>query len=303
MVRFHGMRPLAKQILTFLLLVFVFSSLPYLLVIHSGHLAVGNGLVVSLLMWCPAFAAFACCALLRIDLATLGWNWRPARYEVWAYLIPILYALPVYLVTWAAITGSFDFQTFSAPLGTVFGFPHSPRLTALFLVIPLYAVIGVIGSTARALGEEIGWRGFLLPRLVQRFGFTVGCLFSGCIWAAWHYPVLLFADYNAGTRPAFALTCFTLMVIADAYILGWLRLKSGSLWPAAILHASHNLFIQAIFDRMTAPIGKALYITTEFGAGLVLTIGAFAIYFWTRRNELANRDLGSTDAIRVLHTA
>lgn len=297
------MRPLAKQILTFLLLVFGFSSLPYYLVIHSGHLAVGNGLVVSLLMWCPAFAAFASCALLKIDLATLGWNWRPARYEMWAYVIPILYALPVYIIAWAIISGSFDFSKFAAPLGAAFGFPHSPRATALLLAIPLYAVIGVIGSTARALGEEIGWRGFLLPRLVQQFGFTIGCLVSGCIWAAWHYPPLLFADYNAGTKPAFALTCFTLMVIADTYILGWLRLKSGSLWPAAILHASHNLFIQAIFDGMTAPVGKALYLTTEFGAGLVLTIGAFAVYFWTRRNEVSRTDLRSTDAARVLHTA
>ena len=256
-----------------------------------------------MLMWCPAFAAFASCALLKIDLATLGWSWRPARYEMWAYVIPILYALPVYIITWTAISGSFDFSTFAAPLGAAFGFSHSPRATALLLAIPLYAVIGVIGSTARALGEEIGWRGFLLPRLVQQFGFTIGCLVSGCIWAAWHYPALLFADYNAGTKPAFALTCFTLMVIADAYILGWLRLKSGSLWPAAILHASHNLFIQAIFDRMTAPVGKALYLTTEFGAGLVLTIGAFAVYFWTRRNEVSRTDLRSTDAARVLHTA
>jgi uncharacterized protein len=294
------MRPLAKQIVLFLFLVFAFSSLPYFLVIHSRHLAVGNGLVVSMLMWCPAFAAFATCALLNIDLSTLGWNWRPARYEAWAYLIPILYALPVYIAVWLGISGSFDFSKFAGPLGTAFGFPNSPQAAALFLAIPLYAVLGVISSAARALGEEIGWRGFLLPRLVQQFGFTLGCLISGCIWAAWHYPLLLFADYNAGTKPAYALTCFTLMVIADAYILGWLRLKSGSLWPAAILHASHNLFIQAIFDRMTAPVGKTLYITTEFGCGLVLTIGAVALYFWTRRGELAGQQLRSGDEVRAV---
>jgi membrane protease YdiL (CAAX protease family) len=280
------MRPLAKQILSFLLLVFAFSSLPYYLMIHTGHIGAGNGMVVSLVMWCPAFAAFAVCALFRIDLATLGWNWRPARYQALAYVIPILYAFPVYVVAWTAIHGSFAFSAFANPLGVAFGFPDSPRATALFLAIPCYATLGVISSTARALGEEIGWRGFLLPRLVEQAGFTWGCLLSGCIWAVWHYPGLLFADYNAGTRPVFALTCFTLMVIADSYILGWLRLKSGSLWTAAILHASHNLFIQAIFDRMTAPAGRVLYVTTEFGFGLVLSIGAFALYFWTRRDEV-----------------
>jgi membrane protease YdiL (CAAX protease family) len=282
-----GMRPLGKQILTYLALVFAFSSLPYYLMIRSGHVGAGAGLVVSLVMWCPAFAALATCGLFGIDLATLGWKWRPAKYQGWAYAIPVLYALPVYLATWIAIRGSFAFEAFAAPMAAAFGFPHSPVLATLLLAVPCYATVGVISSTARALGEEIGWRGFLLPRLVQQAGFTWGCLLSGCIWAVWHYPGLLFADYNAGTKPVFALTCFTLMVIADSFILGWLRLKSGSLWTAAILHASHNLFIQAIFDRMTAPVGRALYITTEFGAGLVLTIGAFALYFWTRRGEVS----------------
>jgi membrane protease YdiL (CAAX protease family) len=280
------MRPLAKQILSYLLLVFAFSSLPYYFMIHTGRIGAGNGMVASLVMWCPAFATFAACALFRIDLATLGWNWRPARYVAWAYVIPVLYALPVYIVAWIVIRGSFAFAAFAAPWGAAFGLRDWPRATALFLAIPCYATLGVISSTARALGEEIGWRGFLLPRLVQQAGFTWGCLLSGCIWATWHYPGLLFADYNAGTRPVFALACFTLMVIADSYILGWLRLKSGSLWTAAILHASHNLFIQAIFDRITAPVGRVLYVTTEFGAGLVLTVGAFALYFWSRRNEV-----------------
>jgi CAAX protease family protein len=280
------MQSLTKQILTFLLLVLVFSCVPYYLIIHTGHLAAGNGFAVFLVMWCPAFAAFATCWLFGIDLATLGWNWRPARYVAWAYAIPAIYAVPVYVVTWVAIPGSLAFLKFADSMGKAFGFPQWPVATTLFLAIPCYATLGVVGSLAHALGEEIGWRGFLLPRLVARSGFTLGCLFSGCIWAVWHYPALLFADYNAGTKPAFALTCFTLMVIADAYVLGWLRLKSGSLWPAAILHAGHNLFIQAILDRMTAPVGRALYVTTEFGAGLVLTVGAVALYLWTRRREV-----------------
>jgi membrane protease YdiL (CAAX protease family) len=276
----------AKQILVFLLLVYVFSCLPYYLIIRSGHLMVGNGMVISLLMWCPALAAFATCLSLGIHARSLGWKWASGAVA-WSYVIPIFYALPVYIVAWVAIRGSFAFSRFAQPLGEAFGFSNSPRLVTLFLAIPLYSVVGVIASSGRALGEEIGWRGFLLPRLVGQFGFTWGCLISGAIWASWHYPGLLFADYNAGTNRAFALTCFTVMVIAISFVAAWFRLKSGSLWPAAIMHASHNLFIQAVFDGMTAPEGRVLYITTEFGAGLALTVSAFALYFWARRGEVA----------------
>jgi membrane protease YdiL (CAAX protease family) len=286
---------LSRQILTFIAIVLAFSSVPYTLIIHTGHLATGNGMLVAVLMWCPALAAFSSCGIFRIDIASLGWNWRPVRYEVWAYLLPIFYSFPVYVAAWLSINGSFAFAVFAAQSSAAFGFPHWPHTATWLLTIPAYASFGVVGSMARALGEEIGWRGFLLPRLVRRLGFTGGCLLSGCIWAVWHYPLLLFADYNSGTPRLYALSCFTLMVIGAAFIFGWFRLKSGSLWPAAMLHASHNLFIQAIFDRMTNPVGKSLYVTTEFGFGLVLTIGACAFYLWTRRGEVEDFKL-QTDA-------
>jgi uncharacterized protein len=279
------MKPLARQIVTFLLLVFLFSMVPYVLVIHAHHIAAGNGLVVRLVMWCPAAAAFATCAIFRIDTRTLGWSWRPIRFEALGYLLPIACAIPVYLVTWIAISGSFALPSFEERAAASLSMPSSPHLATFGLMIPLLATLGVIGSLANALGEEIGWRGFLLPRLTSQFGFTAGCVISGLVWAMWHYPALLWSDYNAGTNPKYALACFTLMVVALAFVMGWLRLKSGSLWPCALLHASHNLFIQGIFDEMTAP-GRALYYTTEFGCGLILTIGAVAAYLWTRRGEL-----------------
>lgn len=280
------MKTRAREIITFLILVFLFSSLPYFLMIHAHHIGAGNGLVVRLVMWCPAAAALATCALFRIDVRTLGWGWRPVRFEALGYFLPLLYATPVYVVVWVAIPASFALAAFEKAAAASLNMPSSPHFATFGLMIPMLATLGVIGSVANALGEEIGWRGFLLPRLTGQFGFTFGCVISGLIWATWHYPGLLWSDYNAGTKPVYALTCFTLMVTANAFIMGWLRLKSGSLWPCALLHASHNLFIQAILDGITAPAGRSLYYTTEFGCGLVLAIGAVAGYFWSRRGEL-----------------
>ena len=53
-----------------------------------------------------------------------------------------------------------------------------------------------------------------------------------------------------------------------------------------LLHGSHNLFIQSLFDPITADTGRTRYVVGEFGAGLASVSIAFAIYFWTRRKAL-----------------
>ena len=140
-----------------------------------------------------------------------------------------------------------------------------------------------------ALGEEIGWRGFLVPELYKTMGYTNTALFSGIVWSLWHYPILIFADYNSGTATWYALACFTVMVIAISFVFAWLRLKSGSLWTGALLHASHNLYVQTIFTPLTKNTGKTAWYIDEFGAVLPLVAVVFAIYFWNRRNEIAAR--------------
>ncbi len=147
----------------------------------------------------------------------------------------------------------------------------------------------MVGKMSRALGEEIGWRGFLVPELSKVAGFSGTAIISGLMWAVYHYPVLLFADYNAGTPAWYSLTCFTIMVVASSFILTWLTLRSGSLWPAAIFHASHNLFIQSILSPLTRDTGVTKCIIDEFGVGLVITTLIGAIIVWRRRFELRQR--------------
>jgi hypothetical protein len=72
-------------------------------------------------------------------------------------------------------------------------------------------------------------------------------------------------------------------------MLAWLRLKSDSLWPAALFHASHNLFVPIIFDNLIRNTGRTLWYTTVFGAALAVATTLFALYFWMRRNEIQQR--------------
>ncbi|MFY9821855.1 MAG: CPBP family intramembrane glutamic endopeptidase [Thermoanaerobaculia bacterium] len=72
-------------------------------------------------------------------------------------------------------------------------------------------------------------------------------------------------------------------------IFAWLRLRSGSVWTAVIFHASHNLFLQEVFDPLIVNRGKTEYWTTEFGLGMTLFYGAVAWWCWQRRGELPGR--------------
>jgi hypothetical protein len=76
------------------------------------------------------------------------------------------------------------------------------------------------------------------------------------------------------------------MVITTGIILAWLRMKSGSIWPAAIMHATHNGIIQAFFDRITADTGHTRYFTGEFGIALVPFTLALAWYCWRHSGDI-----------------
>jgi membrane protease YdiL (CAAX protease family) len=276
-----------RQILIFLLLTTVFTGVPESLLLYLGRSDVGDNFGAYATMWCPALAALVTCRVCHVDVATLGWHFRPLRYEWMGYLLPIFYALPVYVAAWLLINGAFAFGVFTKAAAVRWALPNSPQFATWVVAIPAYASVGVIRSMSSALGEEIGWRGFLLPRLTARFGFGAGSILSGLIWALWHYPSILFEGYSSAAPKWYSLVCFTLMVMPLSVVLGWLRLKSGSLWPCAVLHASHNLFIQRIFDPMTAESGAAVYVTGEFGAGMVVTTTAFAMWVYRQRSELS----------------
>ena len=266
-----------KKIAVFYGLTLLFSNVFNLLELHAGKMDAGNLLFVTGAMWSPGLAALATKRFFGEPISELPWRWGGARYAWLAYLIPVAYALPVYLIVWLTPLGRFLERDFLTRTAAQFGWSNFPPAATLILFLVLTATLGLVGKTSRALGEEIGWRGFLVPELNKVVGFTGVSLISGLMWAAYHFPVLLFGDYNKGAPAWYSLTCFTLMVVADSFILAWLTLRSKSLWPAAIFHGSHNLFIQSIFTPLTRDTGPTNYIIDEFGIGLVITIGVGAL--------------------------
>jgi membrane protease YdiL (CAAX protease family) len=257
----------ARKTITFGVITFTLSSIFYYLIISSGGLTtiVGASYVWGL-MWSPGIAALATQILYHDRVRDLGWGWGKTRYQLWSYLIPVLYVSVAYGIVWTTGLGGFS--------GVKLG----------YLVIIVTA--GTVTSCLTALGEEIGWRGFLVPNLAKLTSFPKVALISGAIWAVWHYPLIFFAGYGRGTSVWYGAACFTVMVIGLSFAFAWMRLKSGSLWTGVLLHASHNLFIQQVFNPLTTDTGLTKYITGEFGIALALVSLVIAYVFWKERTEL-----------------
>jgi membrane protease YdiL (CAAX protease family) len=268
-----------KKIGCFYALTIVLSLFFGLFILRSGKMEVGNLLFVTGAMWSPGLAALATKKIFRESARDLPWRWSEPRYAWFAYLLPVAYALPVYLAAWFCGLGEFSIS-FLSKIAADFGWESFPPSLVLFLFVLFTATLGMVGKLSRALGEEIGWRGFLVPELAKVVGFRGVGLISGLMWAVYHYPALLFADYNKGAPAWYSVTCFTAMVVSSSFVMAWLTLRARSLWPAAILHASHNLFIQSILTPLTKDTGPTKFIIDEFGIGLVITVSLAAIVTW-----------------------
>lgn len=100
-------------------------------------------------------------------------------------------------------------------------------------------VVGAFLNLIPALGEELGWRGWLLPKLM-RLGAARAILLSGVIWGLWHAPLILLG-YNYPDAPGWLGVIMMIgMCTVVGAIFSWLRIRSASVWPAALAHGALN---------------------------------------------------------------
>ncbi len=250
-----------RAVLVFLLIAFGLSWLVALPLWLSGDgLGTWGGAGVAILgvaMMCtPAIAALvACLAVERpargTRLRTLGISSGVSARRLIGYLalgiivpvalilvaLPIGAALGVYPADFAGLSGFralVDAQLSAAGVGEL-PIPIEALLALQFVQV----LLGVGINLLPALGEELGWRGWLLPKLL-RLGTIPAILLSGVIWGLWHAPLILLG-YNYPTAPGWlGVLSMTGMCVVVGGIFGWLRIRGGSVWPAAVAHAAFN---------------------------------------------------------------
>lgn len=271
-----------KAIGIFLLITVALSAVFDVIMAEQGEMSL---LMVTGVMWAPGIAAVLTCLYLRRSIASLPWSWGSWKWNWHAWWLPIAYGLAMYIPVWLFGLGGSGFpnpETLSNWSSQVTGSPET-SWPAVLLFVVIIGTIGFVGTASRALGEEIGWRGFLIweMRKVMSFG-TLGIM-SGLIWSVWHWPGILLTDYNAGTgNLSLQMLLFTLSIAPAGVYYAYFTFKTNSLWPAVILHASHNLFIQQVFTPLTIIGDSTHFYVDEFGILLPITSCIVAIYFWRR---------------------
>ncbi|TYB61058.1 CPBP family intramembrane metalloprotease [Nonomuraea sp. PA05] len=157
--------------------------------------------------------------------------------------------------------------------------------TVAVVQLVIAAAAGPVLNAIPALGEEWGWRGWLVPRLVSSDGVLPGLLLSGAIWGVWHAPLTLLG-YNYPRLGSWAALAFIPFCVVAGVVMGWLRLRTGSVWPAVVAHASLNAIagVALLLGDAAVPPNELLAgITGVVGWALIGLLGAALLRFFPVR--------------------
>jgi membrane protease YdiL (CAAX protease family) len=217
-------------------------------------------------MWSVGIAGLLALLIIDHSVRDLGFSASRPKYYLLAAAVPVGYCFLIYAPLWASGVAGFRGEHYLVT-----------RSATALLHLPFFALL--------ACGEEIGWRGVLVPNLARHFSFTASALVSGVAWALWHWPDILFFGYNNGCPVPYAIVCFSVAVVGMGMFAAWLRLASGSLWPAILFHAVHNLAVYRLFEPVTIDRDLTRYFTPEFGIGFALAGIVLGHLFWKSRPD------------------
>ena len=235
------------------------------------------------LMWMPAVSAMIASAVavkesgepftLKKLFSNVGFHTCKIRYVLAGILLPLLYLLVPYMIYWKMYPENFAYS-------------GVPLLLVLKDCLPV-GIIGIFTGLLTATGEEIGWRGFLVPALREKVDVKKALLITGLFWCLWHFPLLIWGGYTEGLPLFYSLFAFALCIFPLGIICGLLALQSGSVWPCAFLHAAHNNYDQAILGIITRGPDKMYYVG-ETGIFTIVCVWVIAIVMYIsflKRNE------------------
>jgi uncharacterized protein len=258
----------------------IFSVLVLCLSVGAALLIRFLGLSPGLLMWTIWSITPTAAALIMLLVVTRdGYS-----MEGWKSLGLDRLGLNVWWIAFGAtllITVAASAIVWATPLAS-FALPEGGILNAVINFVISFAIAALTFS----LAEEIGMRGYLQPRLMS-LGRTRALFLVGLVWATWHMPLYYFmAKFLPVGNVLFFVPLFYGTIVAGSFFYGYMRIYTGSTWPASIAHAAHNTAWTTLgaFTVTSSPVLVNLYLVGDYGILILIgvVIGAIWLSYYLR---------------------
>lgn len=226
--------------------------------------------ILALYMFIPTFSTLILLFLLTRDgMKKETWKEIGIRLR-WKYL------LPAFLIPATVLSFSY-LLTYIINPDFYIGTPSHTPLHAFHLILFITG-ISIIQTLSFSLGEELGWRGYLLPKIIALTGSRLKShILIGFIWAIWHFPLIFIAKaYNTGGNTAYTTLLFVTGVVILSIIIGELKLRSKSIWPASLFHSVHNS-VWGVFSPLFISGAPVVYLSGESGIVTLLLYAMTAV--------------------------
>ena len=264
----------------FLAVLTVLSSIAYYMILRLNVASI----YVGFFMMTPALAAFITLIVQKRSVFSLPWRLKELKYLKLAYVTPLIYVTIAYGLILAFDFGAIFNAERIVKWKNELGLTNANDTVVIAMMVFLLLTVGVVKNLGSTLGEEIGWRGFLIVELRKIMSFKKLSIVSGVIWAVWHYPILYLMYGNSSTLWQHILA-FTIMIVGVSVILAYYTFKSNSLWPAAIFHSIHNIYIQKVATPLFITNEKTSFWIDEFGFMIPIVTSIMAIYIWQKASK------------------
>ena len=272
--RFRASLP---TLITFLTLTIAFYCIGYWLIFRLER--------ASPLMMSVGLAAMVTCFLHGRRLSSLGLLWGNSRYQWISFFVPLGIATSSYLIIWGLGLAEFNFD-FANNLRETYNLNGWNDISIILFHIVLTMTFSLALSIPSILGEELAWRGFLVPELSKSMSFGLVALISGLLWSFFHWPLMIKGFYGSSYTPlAFQLAIFTLFIASNSVTMTYLRYKTESVWSAVIFHACSNMVIQKVFTPLAIADENSAWYIDEFGIVVPVVALVVAIFFWTKAKK------------------
>jgi membrane protease YdiL (CAAX protease family) len=230
---------------------------------------------VAPMMYTPGLSAIITALLFKEKISAFGWRPGKIRFLLYAFFLPVIVSMIGYGLVWLTEFSEFTKEEvvnyrWAKMIGFELPAPFIVGFLSKMILASLIAIVFV-------LGEEIGWSGYLTPKLRKVCSIPCTSIIVGFYWAIWHFPAIIGGFYGHGTPLWASLPGFTMVLIGASFIRTTIVEQSKSLWAGVVLHTSHNVILMSIFREMSVRREYTDYLVSETGLllGAVYLLVAF----------------------------